>query len=89
MRIVPKKQKGQGCGPRRINGAMLDVAGAADFIGVTPNGIRARVARHRIPYRRDHGRIVFLKAELEVFMQALPVGCSVEDALACVHHIGE
>jgi hypothetical protein len=82
MRSVPRKKPGQGCGQRRFTGALLDVTGAADLLGTTPACVRARIARHRLPCRKDHGRIVFLRSELEEFVASLPVICSVEEALA-------
>jgi hypothetical protein len=79
----PKKQLGQGLGPRRINGAMMDVATAAYFLGTTPKAVRTKVERRLIPFRRCVGRIVFLRHELESFMNALE-GCPLDEALANV-----
>lgn len=71
-RRTPRKKSGHAAGPRRINGAALGVREAAAFLGVTEKSIRGRVARRRVPYRRDGGRILFLRAELEAWLDALP-----------------
>ncbi len=76
----PKKQRGQCSGPRRINGLVLDMLSAAQFTGWTEKTMRARVGRGRVPYRRDGGRIIFLRDELETFLRKLP-GVTVEEAL--------
>lgn len=71
-RRPPKKQPGQGRGPRTINGAAMDVRSGADYIGVREKALRAMVARGLIPYRRWSGRIIFLRRELEAFLEQLP-----------------
>ena len=83
-RMPPKKQPGQGCGPRRIDGIKLDVRTAAAFLGVTEKTLRGQVARRLVPFRRQSSRIIFLKRELEEFLIALP-GCSLTEALDNVH----
>lgn len=80
-RNPPRKQHGQGLGHRRINGVMLDVKSASDFLGETEKAIRARVARRMIPFRRLGRRIIFLRTELEAWLAALE-GCSLDEALA-------
>jgi hypothetical protein len=62
---------------------MLDVHGAARLTGDTEKGIRAKIARGILPYRRLGGRVVFLRAELLAFLERLP-GVRLEDALANV-----
>ena len=79
-RRPPKKRRGQGKGPRRINGFVLDIATGAQFAGWTEKAMRARVGRGRVPYRRDGGRIIFLRDELETFLRRLP-GVGVDEAL--------
>jgi hypothetical protein len=82
MRInPPKKQKGQGCGLRRIDGAALDVRGASAFYGGTEKQTRGLVDRRLIPFRRLGGRIVFLRSELEGWLQTLE-GCTLDEARA-------
>jgi hypothetical protein len=61
------------------DGAVLEVAGAAQFMGTTEKAIRQRVARHLLPFRKLGGRVIFLRAELEAFLQDLP-GCRLEEA---------
>ncbi|MEK6801909.1 MAG: helix-turn-helix domain-containing protein [Nitrospirota bacterium] len=79
----PRKQAGQGLGPRRIDGSALDVRAAAAFLGISEKAMRARVTRRLVPFRRlgERGRIVFLRAELEAFLSALD-GCPLDEALA-------
>lgn len=80
VRTPPKKQPGQGCGLRTLDGAVLDVRSAAALIGTTEKLIRSRVERRCIPFRRLGGRIVFLRDELTAYQQRLP-GCGLEEAL--------
>jgi len=81
MRKPPTKRAGQGLGPRTINGAVMDIANGAAFLGVSKKTMRARVARATVPFRRLGGRIVFLKTELEEFLQALD-GVNLKEALS-------
>ncbi|MEQ1794303.1 MAG: hypothetical protein ABL970_08945 [Nitrospira sp.] len=75
----PKKRPGQGCGPHRIDGAAMDLRSAAAFFGGTEKQTRGLVARRLIPFRRLGGRIIFLKTELEVWLQTLD-GCTPDEA---------
>jgi hypothetical protein len=70
--IPPKKQEGQGRGPRLINGAALDIHAGAQLFGGTEKQMRAMVARGVVPYRRIGSRIIFLKSELETWLAGLP-----------------
>jgi hypothetical protein len=79
-RRPPKKRKGGALGPRRLDGALLDVSSAARWLGCTEATLRARVARHQVPHRRWHGRLVFVKTELERFVLALD-GVGVQEAV--------
>jgi hypothetical protein len=76
----PKKRSGQGKGPRSLNGLVLDVRTGAALIGDSEKGIRGKIARRLIPFRRLGGRIVFLRAELEAWLKLLD-GCPLEEAL--------
>ena len=78
MGLPPRKPKGKGSGRRSFNGALLDVTMAATFLGTTPKSIRAKVGRGLLPYRRWGSRIVFIKSELEQFLNTLP-GLSLEE----------
>lgn len=51
---------------------MLTVKDVAKLLGITPAGVRMRVYRGRLPARRLGGRIVFLRKELEEFLEQLP-----------------
>ena len=75
----PRKQPGQGLGPRRIDGAMLDVRTAAALLGGSEKQLRAMVARRLVPHRRLQSRIIFIKAELEEWLMTLD-GCTVVEA---------
>jgi hypothetical protein len=70
----PAKKPGACLGNRTINGVLLDVRGAA-FLGLTEKTLRARVARHQVPFRVWGGRVVFVRADLERFLDELP-GCT-------------
>jgi hypothetical protein len=83
FRRPPKKKAGQGIGPRRVNGAALDVRSGAAFVGISEKAIRGRVERRLIPFRRMSGRIIFLRSELESWLNSLE-GCPLEEALANV-----
>jgi hypothetical protein len=76
----PAKRSGVASGPRRLDGAVLDVATMARELGVTEKGVRARVARGVVPFRRWSGRIVFLRADVEAYLRQLP-GVTVDQAL--------
>lgn len=79
MNFDPPAKKPRGChGKRTINGALLDVRAAAAFLGVTEKTLRARVARHQVPFRIWGGRVVFVRAELDKFLDQLP-GCSLDE----------
>ena len=62
-------------------GRMLDVAGAAAFLGFSERWVRRRVSRRLLPYRKLCGRIFFVRSELEAFILDLP-GTSVGEAKA-------
>ncbi len=68
---------------RRLDGELLDVAGAAALLGCSQKMLRARVARQLVPFRKWSGRVLFVKSELLMFLSQLD-GCSVEQALANV-----
>jgi excisionase family DNA binding protein len=64
---------------RSFHGALLDVAGAAQFLGCSQKTIRSKVSRHVIPFKRLGSRIVFRRTELEQFVEDLP-GVSLEES---------
>jgi hypothetical protein len=80
-RPPPKKEKGKKTGPRQLDGAVLDVATLARELGDTGKGVRAKVARGVLPFRRLGGRVVFLRSEVTEYLARLP-GVSVEQALS-------
>lgn len=80
LRLPPPKQRGQQRGPRRIDGAALDVRGASALCGWSEKKTRSMIERRLMPFRRIGGRIVFLRSELEAWLAALG-GCSLEEAL--------
>ena len=63
-----------------MKNAMCDLTEAAEILGITQKALRARVARQAVPYRKLGGRVMFVRAELERFIEALP-GVSLESAL--------
>jgi excisionase family DNA binding protein len=54
------------------DGQILHVADVAALLGCSQKSIRARVARQIIPHRRLGSRVIFRRAELEQFLDALP-----------------
>jgi hypothetical protein len=81
-RTPPARQPGWGKGQRSLKGEVLDVAGAAEFLGGTLDFIRSRVSRGLLPHRRWGGRIVFLRSELEKFLVETLPGVNLEQARA-------
>lgn len=82
--IPPKKQAGQGCGFRRIDGAVMDVRTAAAFLGGSEKQLRGMVERKLIPFRRwGSTRIIFVRAELAAWLTNLP-GCTAAEVKANV-----
>jgi excisionase family DNA binding protein len=76
----PAKKAGQATGPRKIDGARMDVASAAEYLGCTVKTLRAHIARGLIPYKRWGGRLTLgSKNELDTFFANLP-GVSVQEA---------
>jgi hypothetical protein len=71
--MQPRKQSGVKTGRRQV-------AGAAEFLGVTEKVIRARAARMLLPHHRRGERLVFVQRELEESFASLP-GCSVASAI--------
>ncbi|HTN72601.1 MAG TPA: hypothetical protein VMO00_16090 [Methylomirabilota bacterium] len=63
-----------------LPGEILDVSSAAVYLGISEKGLRARVARRMIPFKRWGGRVCFLRAELLDFLRNLD-GCRVDEAL--------
>ena len=45
---------------------------AAEFLGRSPGAIRNLVMRRAIPYRKVAGRLVFLKDEIEKWIENAP-----------------
>lgn len=78
-RRPPRRQPGQGRGPRTVNGLALDVRSVSALCGWSEKATRAMIERRLIPFRRLGGRIVFLRSELDAWLQALP-GCAPGEA---------
>ena len=66
---------------RTFDGALLDISTASQLVGCSERSLRARVARHTIPFRKLDSRVVFRRSELESFIADLP-GVSIEEARA-------
>jgi len=58
----------------------LDVHQVAAFLGWTEKRVRGHIARQTLPYRKQGGRILFLRSELERFIDNLP-GTTLETAM--------
>jgi hypothetical protein len=80
-RKPPRKKKGQGEGPRTINGTVLDVRCGSLFLGWTEKKTRGLIQRRLIPFRWQSGRIIFLRSELEHWLTTLP-GVTLDEAKA-------
>jgi hypothetical protein len=65
----PPKKPGEQTGPRRLNGALLDVRAVAERLGDTERGVRAKIRRGLIPYRRLGSRVVVLSVDLDGFLR--------------------
>lgn len=59
---------------------VLSVSQCAVLLGTTERGIRGRIARRQLPFRRLGRKIIFLRSELLSYLNALP-GCRPSDAL--------
>ncbi len=80
-KLPPNKQLGQGVGPRTLNGSLLDVRCGSLFLGWSEKRTRGLIERKLIPFKRLGGRIIFIKAELELWLSSLD-GCSLDEARA-------
>jgi hypothetical protein len=78
-RIPPKKQDGEGTGPRTVNGVALDVRCGSLFLGWSEKRTRGLIERKLIPYRKQGGRIFFIRSELEQWLANLP-GVTLDEA---------
>lgn len=78
-RTPPKKLPGQGRILRSIEGAVLDVRCGSLFLGWSEKRTRGLIERRLIPFRRQSGRILFLRSELETWLSSLE-GCSLDEA---------
>lgn len=80
MRHYPFKRVSPKRGPvQQAVGRVLDMAGAALFLGQNERWVRLRVSRQLLPHRKFCGRYIFLRAELEQFLTDLP-GVNVDEA---------
>jgi len=59
---------------------LLTVAETAKLLGTTEKAIRERVARRVLPFRRICARVMFVRNELESFIEQSS-GCSLQEAL--------
>jgi len=84
----PRKRAGVATGPRRLDGAVLDVTTMARELGDSDKGIRSKISRGLLPYRRLGSRIVFLRTEVQDYLRQLP-GVTVAQALENVRNRAE
>ena len=68
-RYPPKKKKGQGTGPRTINGIIKDLPSLSTLLGTSEKKVRSMVARQMLPYRKWGGRLIFLEQEIKEFLE--------------------
>lgn len=54
--------------PRRY----LSTEECAEFLGRSPGAIRNLVMRRAIPYRKPGGRLMFLRTELQAWVESAP-----------------
>jgi len=62
-----------------VNGTLLDVKSAAEFLGGSERWLRRLLERGVVPHRRIGRNLYFKRSELEEFLDALP-GISVRQA---------
>lgn len=55
-----------------MNKEFFNTSEVADYLGRSPGAIRNLVMRRVIPYRKLAGRLIFLKAEIEVWIRSSP-----------------
>lgn len=60
---------GSGNEPKPVS-ELLDVNAAAGYLSVTPRWMRRAVSERRLPYYRLGGRIRFLRADLEAYVDS-------------------
>jgi excisionase family DNA binding protein len=65
-------------GRKKVDGLFLDVIGVAELLGHSSRAIRALVSRRRIPFRRQGARILFVRREIEEWIDSLP-GLSLQE----------
>jgi len=63
-----------------FSGVTLDVRQVAIFLGWSEKRVRGHIARQTLPHRKQGGRILFLRSEIERFLDNLP-GLTVEEAM--------
>jgi excisionase family DNA binding protein len=57
---------------------VFSVKQAAEFLGCSQQAIYKMVYRKRLPHRRLGGKVIFLKKEIEQYLNQLP-GLTVEE----------
>ncbi len=79
-RRPPPKKQGQAQNRRAFNGILMDVLGLASYLGTSEHTIRSRVRRREIPFKKMGGRLLFLKHEIDRYLEQLP-GCDLDEAV--------
>lgn len=75
-------------GGRKIDGEIMSIDAAAQFLGISSYTLYARIHIGLVPYLKWAGRMIFRRRELIESFQALP-GCTVEEALKNVNKRSE
>ena len=65
----------------------LTVTETAQLLGTTPKGIRQRISRKQLPFRKFGRRVLIPSNELRAFMEALP-GQSAQEAVTAAEVAG-
>jgi excisionase family DNA binding protein len=53
----------------RDNDGYLNATQAAEFLGLTPQALYARVGRGQVPYKRNGRRVFFKRSELRAYIE--------------------
>ena len=80
MRKPPVKRAGTAKQARRFDGVVLDVRSLAHYWGTSEHTIRARARRRQIPFKKMNGRLLFLKNDIDRYLEQLP-GCDLDEAV--------
>jgi len=55
-----------------MNSLYLNTKQCGELIGRSPGAVRNLVYRRKIPFRKPGGRLIFLKSEIEAWIESAP-----------------